>query len=98
MPNNIVDNIEQCCPNNIVASCFQQLLIFGRVYALVVVKNICLRDKSRNYCPRKRPGACNGDDFGLVEKWKSLFWAVQTVIVSSAESQQRYACMNKTLN
>ena len=30
MPNNIVDNIEQCCPNNIVASCFQQLLIFGR--------------------------------------------------------------------
>ena len=31
MPNNIVDNIEQCCPNNIVASCFQQLLIFGRV-------------------------------------------------------------------
>ena len=38
------------------------------------------------------------DDFGLVEKWKSLFWAVQTVIVSSAESQQRYACVNKTLN
>ena len=31
MPNNIVDNIEQFCPNNIVASCFQQLLIFGRV-------------------------------------------------------------------
>ena len=31
MPNNIVDNIEQCCPDNIVASCFQQLLIFGRV-------------------------------------------------------------------
>ena len=43
-------------------------------------------------------GACHGDDFGLVEKWKSLFWAVQTVIVSSAESQQRYACVNKTLN
>ena len=34
----------------------------------------------------------------MVEKWKSLFWAVQTVIVSSAESQQRYACVNKTLN
>ena len=71
------------------------------LYALVVVKNICLRDKSRNYCPRKLPGACHGDDFGLVEKWKSLFWAVQTVIVSSAESQwsqQRYACVNKTLN
>ena len=51
------------------------------LYALVVVKNICLRDKSRNYCPRKLPGACHGDDFGLVEKWKSLFWAVQTVIV-----------------
>ena len=31
MPNNIVDNIEQCFPNKIVASCFQQLLIFGRV-------------------------------------------------------------------
>ena len=46
----------------------------------------------------ERPGACHGDDFGLVEKWKSLFWAVQTVIVSSAESQQRYACMNKTHN
>ena len=44
---------------------------------------------------RKLPGACHGDDFGLVEKWKSLFWAVQTVIVSSAESQQRYACVNK---
>ena len=58
------------------------------LYALVVVKNICLRDKSRNYCPRKLPGACHEDDFGLVEKWKSLFWAVQTVIVSSAESQQ----------
>ena len=28
---NIVDNIEQCCPSNIVISCFQQLLIFGRV-------------------------------------------------------------------
>ena len=51
-----------------------------------------------NYCPRKLPGACHGDDFGLVEKWKSLFWAVQTVIVSSAESQQRPACVNKTLN
>ena len=45
------------------------------LYALVVVKNICLRDKSRNYCPRKLPGACHEDDFGLVEKWKSLFWA-----------------------
>ena len=67
------------------------------LYALAV-KNICLRDKSRNYCPRKLPGACHGDDFGLVEKWKSLFWAVKTVIVSSAESQQRYACVNKTLN
>ena len=31
MLKNIVDNIEQCCPNNIVASCFQQLLIFGCV-------------------------------------------------------------------
>ena len=51
------------------------------------VKNICLRDKSRNYCPRKLSGACHGDDFGLVEKWKLLFWAVQTIIVSSAESQ-----------
>ena len=30
MSNNVVDNIEQCCPNNIVASCFQELLIFGR--------------------------------------------------------------------
>ena len=39
------------------------------------LKNICLRDKIRNYCPRKLPGACHGDDFGLVEKWKSLFWA-----------------------
>ena len=48
-------------------------------------KNICLRDKGHNYCPRKLPGACHGDHFGLVEKWKSLFWAVQTVIVSSAE-------------
>ena len=58
------------------------------LYALVVVKNICLRDKSRmqllGHCPRKLPGACHGDDFGLVEKWKSLFWAVQTVIVSFA--------------
>ena len=31
MLNNIVDNVEQCCPNNVVASGFQQLLIFGRV-------------------------------------------------------------------
>ena len=30
MTNNIVDNIEQCCPNNTVAFCFQQLLLFGR--------------------------------------------------------------------
>ena len=37
MPNNIVDNIEQCCPNNIVASCFQQLLIFGRVAVVVTM-------------------------------------------------------------
>ena len=55
-------------------------------YMLSSFKNICLRDKSGNYGPRKRPGACRGYDFGLVEKWKSLFWAVQTVIVSSAES------------
>ena len=40
----------------------------------------------------------HGEDFGLVEKLKSLFWAVQTVIVSSAELQQRYVCVNKTLN
>ena len=31
MPNNIVDQ-ERCCPNNIFASCFQQLLIFRRVH------------------------------------------------------------------
>ena len=31
MLNNIVDNQEQFCPNNIVASCFQQHLIFGCV-------------------------------------------------------------------
>ena len=67
-------------------------------YMLSSWLKICLRDKSHNYCPRKLPGACHGDDFGLVEKWKSLFWAVQTVIVSSAESQQRYASVNKTLN
>ena len=59
---------------------------------------LCLRDKSRNYCPRKVPGAWHGDDFGLVEKLKSLFWAAQTVIVSSAETQQRYVCVKKTLN
>ena len=29
--------------------------------------------KSRNYCPRKLPDACHGDDFGLVQKQKSLF-------------------------
>ena len=34
MLNNIVDNIEQCCPNNIVAYCFQQLLIFGCIRCL----------------------------------------------------------------
>ena len=28
---NVVNNQEQCCPNNIVASCFQQDLIFSRV-------------------------------------------------------------------
>ena len=67
-------------------------------YVLSSWLKICLCDKSRNCCPRKLPGACHGEDFGLVEKWKSLFWAVQTVIVSSAESQQRYACVNKTLN
>ena len=67
-------------------------------YMLSSWLKICLCDKSRNYCPRKLPGACHGDDFGLIEKWKSLFRAVQTVIVSSAESQQRYACVNKTLN
>ena len=39
-----------------------------------------------------------GDDFGLVEKWKllsrGLTFVVQylSVIVSSTESQQRYAC------
>ena len=39
--------------------------------------HICSRrDKSRNYCPRKLPGACHGDDFGLVEKWKSLLAAI----------------------
>ena len=27
-------------------------------------------DKSHNYCPRRLPGVCHGDDFGLVEKWK----------------------------
>ena len=43
------------------------LIIYG-LYALVVIKNMCLRDKSRNYCPRKLPGACHGGDFGLVEK------------------------------
>ena len=32
--NNIVDNIEQCCPKNIVAYCFQKLLIFGCVRSL----------------------------------------------------------------
>ena len=31
MLNNIVDNIEQCCPNHVVASGFQQLLIFDHV-------------------------------------------------------------------
>ena len=42
------------------------------------------------------------DDFGLVEKWKLLFWGLTfviqylSVIVSSAESQQRYACVNQT--
>ena len=43
------------------------------LYALVVVKNICLRDKSRHYCPRKLPGACHGDDFGLVENGNRCF-------------------------
>ena len=49
-------------------------MIYG-LRALFVAKNIFLRDKSRNYSPRKLPGACHGDDFGLVEKWKSLLWA-----------------------
>ena len=33
MPKNIVDNMlpQQCCPNNIVVSCFQKLLIYGCV-------------------------------------------------------------------
>ena len=38
MPNNIVDDVELCCPNNIVASCLQQLLIFG-----------CVRSESYKY-------------------------------------------------
>ena len=70
-----------------------------KIYVFVTkATTVVLANTTHNYCLRKLPGACHGDDFGLVEKWKSLFWAVQTVIVSSAESQQRYACVNKTLN
>ena len=48
---------------------------------MLVAKNICLRDlKSRNYCPRKHPGACHGDDFGLVENGPDV---CRTVFVSS---------------
>ena len=35
MPNNIVDNIEQYGQDNIVQSCFQQLVIFCRVYGSI---------------------------------------------------------------
>ena len=42
------------------------------------------------YYPRKLPCACYGDDFSLEEKWKSLFWAVQTVITPPAVGEAEF--------